>query len=66
MKRVIGPFVIAGLLFATTAFTVFADKNNQNNNGDDAPEVPYALVYPVAALAGYGVYRIAQRRSNHD
>lgn len=51
------------LIFTLTAFAVFADENQQKQKGDDAPEVPFALVYPAVALAGYGAYRLYRRRS---
>jgi len=54
---------LAMLIFTLTAIAVFADENQQKHKGDDAPEVPFALIYPAVALAGYGAYRLYRRRS---
>ena len=63
MKR-LGLIILPLLLFAMTAAMVFADDDDQEDKGKKAPEVPYALIYPAVAVAGYGLFRVVQARSH--
>ncbi|MCL5960250.1 MAG: hypothetical protein M1358_13220 [Chloroflexi bacterium] len=50
------------LLFSLSIGTAWADDRDEWDRGRKAPEVPFALVYPATALAGYGLYRFGQSR----
>ena len=65
MQRVAG-FLLPILLFAATAFVVYADQDDKEKQGGTAPEVPFALVYPAIALAGYGVFRVTTAMRNKN
>lgn len=50
--------IIALLVFAMSAAVVWADEGDQGGRGRKAPEVPFALIYPVVGLGSFGVYRV--------
>ena len=49
------------LALAVTVTVVMADDNDEQRRGNNAPEVPFALLYPATAMVGYGLYRFRKQ-----
>ncbi len=56
MKRIIVLLFVL-LMFVTLTAIVWANDDDEGERGGKAPEVPFALIYPVAGFAAYGAYR---------
>lgn len=56
MKKMFSVSLALLLLVASTT-TVLAKEKDQKDKGKNAPEVPFALLYPAAGLASYGIFR---------